>query len=62
MQGVGIVAAIASGAGIALQNLIFGRFITVITDFVSKKSTSSEFMDDVSSLAFVIPSKPSVHN
>ncbi|ETS03895.1 ABC transporter [Trichoderma reesei RUT C-30] len=32
---VSIVAAIASGAGIAIQNLVFGSFVTTITDFVT---------------------------
>ncbi|KAL6859212.1 hypothetical protein J3F83DRAFT_717535 [Trichoderma novae-zelandiae] len=32
---VSIVAAIASGAGIALQNLVFGNFVTTITAFVT---------------------------
>jgi hypothetical protein len=31
---ISILAAIASGAGIALQNLIFGNFVTTINDFV----------------------------
>ncbi|KAL5341025.1 P-loop containing nucleoside triphosphate hydrolase protein [Aspergillus crustosus] len=51
LQVVAVVAACASGAGIALQNLIFGRFITVITDFVAEKSTPGEFRDDVAELA-----------
>ncbi|PTB65262.1 P-loop containing nucleoside triphosphate hydrolase protein [Trichoderma citrinoviride] len=32
---VSIIAAIASGAGIAIQNLVFGSFVTTITDFVT---------------------------
>lgn len=51
LQAVAVVAAIASGAGIALQNLIFGRFVTVITDYVSEISDKDAFMDDVSQLA-----------
>ncbi|KAH6893210.1 P-loop containing nucleoside triphosphate hydrolase protein [Thelonectria olida] len=51
LQGIAIVAAIASGAGIALQNIIFGRFVTVITDFTSAVSSPSEFRDDVADLA-----------
>ncbi|KAK4173352.1 putative ATP-binding cassette multidrug transport protein [Triangularia setosa] len=35
----------------ALQNLIFGQFVTVITDYVSEVSTKDVFMDDVSKLA-----------
>ena len=44
-------AAIASGAGIALQNLIFGAFITVIVDFVSGKSDPDDFLDEAGELA-----------
>ncbi|KAL2870546.1 ABC transporter ATP-binding protein [Aspergillus lucknowensis] len=51
LQALAVVAACASGAGIALQNLIFGRFITVITDFVNQQSTPGEFRDDVAELA-----------
>ncbi|KAJ0425049.1 P-loop containing nucleoside triphosphate hydrolase protein [Aspergillus carlsbadensis] len=51
LQAVAVFAACASGAGIALQNLIFGRFINVITDFVSEQATPGEFRDEVSELA-----------
>lgn len=51
LQGVAIFAAIASGAGIALQNLILGEFITVIIDFVSGNSDADAFRDDASDLA-----------
>ncbi|KAL4921315.1 P-loop containing nucleoside triphosphate hydrolase protein [Aspergillus aurantiobrunneus] len=51
LQAVAVFAACASGAGIALQNLIFGRFITVITDFVAQVSTPGDFRDDVAELA-----------
>ncbi|KAL6895481.1 P-loop containing nucleoside triphosphate hydrolase protein [Trichoderma longibrachiatum] len=36
---VSIVAAIASGAAIAIQNLVFGSFVTTITDFVTDPAT-----------------------
>ncbi|KAL4949079.1 P-loop containing nucleoside triphosphate hydrolase protein [Aspergillus filifer] len=51
LQAVAVVAACASGAGIALQNLIFGRFITIITDFVAQTSTPAEFRDGVAEMA-----------
>ncbi|KAK3994327.1 Leptomycin B resistance protein pmd1 [Cladorrhinum sp. PSN332] len=51
LQAVAAVAAIASGAGIALQNLIFGQFVTVITDYVSGVSDKDGFMDDVAQLS-----------
>jgi ATP-binding cassette subfamily B (MDR/TAP) protein 1 len=51
MQGIALIAAIGSGAGIALQNLIFGQFITTITDFTSGESEPSKFRKDVADLA-----------
>ncbi|KAK0671252.1 P-loop containing nucleoside triphosphate hydrolase protein [Cercophora samala] len=51
IQAVAAVAAICSGVGMALQNLIFGQFITVITDYVSGASDKEGFMDEVSQLA-----------
>ncbi|KAM6477650.1 P-loop containing nucleoside triphosphate hydrolase protein [Trichoderma sp. SZMC 28011] len=39
---ISILAAIASGAGIALQNLIFGNFVTTITDFVIDPASGGE--------------------
>ncbi|KID86912.1 ATP-binding cassette multidrug transport protein ATRC [Metarhizium guizhouense ARSEF 977] len=49
--GVAAFAAIASGAAIALQNLVFGRFVTVLTDFTSGKSTGADMRRDSSTLA-----------
>ncbi|KAL4754363.1 hypothetical protein BDW72DRAFT_139062 [Aspergillus terricola var. indicus] len=51
LQAVAILAACASGAGIALQNLIFGQFITVITDFTNGISTPGDFRDNAAELA-----------
>ncbi|KAL2261568.1 hypothetical protein VTK26DRAFT_3875 [Humicola hyalothermophila] len=51
LQGIAVIAAMGSGAGIALQNLIFGEFVTAITDFVSGISSNQDFMDDVADLA-----------
>ncbi|EAQ88656.1 hypothetical protein CHGG_05275 [Chaetomium globosum CBS 148.51] len=51
LQGIAILAAIASGAGIAMQNLIFGAFVTVITDYAAGKTSSDVFLDDVAELA-----------
>ncbi|RDW78871.1 ABC transporter ATP-binding protein [Aspergillus mulundensis] len=51
LQGIAIIVACASGAGIALQNLIFGRFITIITDFTNGSSTPAAFRSDVAELA-----------
>lgn len=51
MQAVAISAAICSGAGIAFQNLIFGRFITVIIDFTSSKTSPADLRDDAATFA-----------
>ncbi len=51
LQGIALFAAIASGAGIALQNLIFGSFVTTITDYVSGVSSNEAFLDDAAELA-----------
>ncbi|KAK3296564.1 P-loop containing nucleoside triphosphate hydrolase protein [Chaetomium fimeti] len=51
LQGIAVLCAIASGAGIALQNLIFGAFVTVITDYTAGHSSTDVFLDDVAGLA-----------
>jgi ATP-binding cassette subfamily B (MDR/TAP) protein 1 len=53
LQAMACCAAIASGAGVALQNLIFGRFISVITDFATQKSTQQQFRQDGAKLAYI---------
>lgn len=51
LQLVGVFCAIGSGAGIAVQNLIFGSFITSITDFSAGISSPSAFVADAADLA-----------
>jgi len=51
LQGTAVVAAIASGAGVALQNLIFGQFITVITNYVAGISSPQDFRSEAGDLA-----------
>ncbi|KAJ3489795.1 hypothetical protein NLG97_g5927 [Lecanicillium saksenae] len=51
LQGIAIIAAIGSGAGIALQNLIFGDFVTTMTDFANGRATPSHFRSESSKLA-----------
>jgi ATP-binding cassette, subfamily B (MDR/TAP), member 1 len=51
MQAVALVAAVASGAAIALQNLVFGEFITVITSFTSGASSPSDLRAGATRLA-----------
>ncbi|KAG9378441.1 lipid A export ATP-binding/permease protein msbA [Pyrenophora tritici-repentis] len=45
------VAAMASGVGIASQNIIFGQFVTVFTDFGSDKAAAADFRNKGSTLA-----------
>ncbi|KAF9874829.1 ABC transporter [Colletotrichum karsti] len=51
LQTIAVICAIGSGAGIALQNLIFGSFVTTIQDFTTGKSSPSFFRGEVSKLA-----------
>lgn len=51
-QSIAAVAAIASGAGIALQTLIFGSLITTMSEFVSGASSPSVFRDEASHFAY----------
>lgn len=51
LQAVAIIAAICAGAGIALQNLVFGRFITIVTNFASAKTSPAQFRQDAAKLA-----------
>lgn len=51
LQVVAILAAIASGAGIALQNLIFGELITILTQFSSGATAPDDFREEVTRLA-----------
>ncbi len=53
LQGIAVFAAVASGASIALQNLIFGGFVTTITDYASGVSSTEVFLDDVGKMAYV---------
>ncbi|KAK1961592.1 ABC transporter [Colletotrichum sublineola] len=47
LETVAVVAAIASGSGLALVNLVLGRLITVITDYILGTLAQDQFMDDV---------------
>ncbi|VUC31530.1 unnamed protein product [Clonostachys rosea] len=51
LQAVAIFAAIGSGAGNALQNLVFGRFITIVTNFASATISPAELRDEAAKLA-----------
>lgn len=51
MFAIVIISAFASGAGIALQNLIFGSFVTHITDFATGVANPEEFRRATAELA-----------
>ncbi|KAI9149936.1 Leptomycin B resistance protein pmd1 [Paramyrothecium foliicola] len=51
MQIVATACAMGSGVGMAMVNLVFGQFITVITDYTTGKSTPEDFRSDASRLA-----------
>ncbi|KAM0270663.1 hypothetical protein ACHAQH_009332 [Verticillium albo-atrum] len=51
MQAAAILCAVGSGVAMAMVNLVFGQFITVITEFVSGQNTPAEFRKDASRLA-----------
>jgi ATP-binding cassette subfamily B (MDR/TAP) protein 1 len=54
MMGIAGVSAIASGVGIALQNIIFGQFVTVFTDFSTDSAAADAFRSGGSKLACVL--------
>ncbi|OAL25873.1 hypothetical protein AYO20_10335 [Fonsecaea nubica] len=51
MQAVATFCAMASGVAMALVNLVFGEFITVITNYVTGLSTADRFRSDAARLA-----------
>ncbi|WQF79623.1 Putative Type 1 protein exporter [Colletotrichum destructivum] len=51
LQVVALICAVASGAGIALQNLIFGTFVTTIQDFTTGKASPEHFRGEAAKLA-----------
>lgn len=53
MQFVATVCALGSGVGMAMVNLVFGQFITVITDFIMGTSLPTEFRANTARLAYV---------
>lgn len=51
MQAVATLCALGSGVAMALVNLVFGQFITVITNFTTGESSPSDFRSDSARLA-----------
>lgn len=54
MQAVAAFCAVGSGVGMAMVNLVFGRFITVITDYTTGNSSPAAFRSDAAKLAYVV--------
>ena len=54
MQAVATFCAIASGVAMAMVNLVFGKFITVITEYTAGHSTPAVFRSEAAHLAYVL--------
>lgn len=52
MQIVATACALGSGVGMAVVNLVFGQFITVITDYITEVSLPEEFREKTARLAY----------
>ncbi|KAI8237345.1 Leptomycin B resistance protein pmd1 [Colletotrichum sp. SAR 10_86] len=52
LEAIAVAAAAVSGSGLALVNLVLGRLITVITNYISGLSTKEQFMEDVTKHCF----------
>jgi hypothetical protein len=53
MQGIATACALGSGVGMALVNLVFGQFITLITDYTSGRSDPARFRSEAGRLRYV---------
>lgn len=53
LQLIAAACALSSGVGMAMVNLVFGRFITLIIDYVSGASTPAAFRSDAGLLGCV---------
>ncbi|KAF3018323.1 hypothetical protein E8E15_005862 [Penicillium rubens] len=51
MQGIATACALGSGVGMALVNLVFGQFITVITDYTSGRIDPARFRGEAGRLS-----------
>ncbi|KAL0931455.1 multidrug resistance protein 3 (p glycoprotein 3) [Colletotrichum truncatum] len=51
MQAVALLCAIGSGVGMAMVNLVFGQFVTIITKYSSGSSSPADFRSDAARLA-----------
>lgn len=51
MHAAGVIFAMASGVGVAMVNLIFGQFITVVTGYTTGAASPDELRKESSRLA-----------
>ncbi|CAG8341177.1 unnamed protein product [Penicillium salamii] len=51
MHGVAVACALASGVGMALVNLVFGKFITLIVDYITGHSSPADFRNGAARLS-----------
>ncbi|CAG7939190.1 unnamed protein product [Penicillium nalgiovense] len=51
MHGFAVACALASGVGMALVNLVFGKFITLVVNYITGHSSPSEFRSGASRLS-----------
>ncbi|WYZ38615.1 hypothetical protein EsH8_III_000529 [Colletotrichum jinshuiense] len=51
LQAIALICAVAAGAAVALQNLIFGSFVTTIQDFTTGQTAPADFRSEVGKLA-----------
>ncbi|KAJ6147205.1 ABC transporter [Penicillium chrysogenum] len=54
MQGIATACALGSGVGMALVNLVFGQFITVITDYTSGRIDPARFRGEAGRLSTLL--------
>lgn len=50
MHAVAVACALASGVGMALVNLVFGNFITLIVDYITGHSSPADFRNGAARL------------
>ena len=46
LESIALVAALGSGTALALVNLVFGMFVTLISDYASGASSPAKFRND----------------
>lgn len=54
LYAVAAVSAVASGVTLPLMNIVFGRFVTAFNNFAVGQLSPNRYMDQVSSLAYVV--------